>query len=82
MDCTVFFEVYHASRQSFLYLKEFYIGELDEDDWQKISIMNSNDPNIAKPSEAFLEQLNRITSWRMKKEDILAYEKELVHKSF
>ena len=27
-DCTVFFELYHASRESFTYLREFYIGEL------------------------------------------------------
>ena len=25
-DCTVFFELYHASRESFTYLREFYIG--------------------------------------------------------
>lgn len=27
-DCTVFFELYHASRESFTYLREFYVGEL------------------------------------------------------
>ena len=27
-DCSVFFELYHASRESFFYLREFYIGEL------------------------------------------------------
>mmetsp|Transcript_37980 Transcript_37980/g.62789 ORF Transcript_37980/g.62789 Transcript_37980/m.62789 type:complete len:362 (+) Transcript_37980:2-1087(+) len=27
-DCVVFFELYHASRESFQYLREFYIGEL------------------------------------------------------
>ena len=27
-DCTVFFELYHASRESFQYLREFYIGEI------------------------------------------------------
>jgi cytochrome b involved in lipid metabolism len=26
VDCTIFFEIYHASRQAYLYLKEFYIG--------------------------------------------------------
>eukprot|EP00965_Chrysotila_dentata_P212811 6187264-Pleurochrysis_carterae.AAC.6 len=25
-DCAVFFELYHASRESFQYLREFYIG--------------------------------------------------------
>ena len=29
LDCARFFEVYHASRESFLYLREFYVGELD-----------------------------------------------------
>jgi cytochrome b involved in lipid metabolism len=28
LDCARFFEVYHSSRESFLYLREFYIGEL------------------------------------------------------
>lgn len=28
LDCARFFEVYHASRESFLYLREFYVGEL------------------------------------------------------
>ena len=28
VDCTVFFELYHASRESFTYLREFYVGEL------------------------------------------------------
>lgn len=32
VDSTVFFEIYHSSRESFTYLKEFYIGELPEDD--------------------------------------------------
>ena len=35
-DCTVFFEIYHASRQSFLYLKEFYIGEVLVDDLSRL----------------------------------------------
>jgi cytochrome b involved in lipid metabolism len=28
VDCTIFFEIYHASRQAYLYLKEFYIGQI------------------------------------------------------
>ncbi len=28
LDCARFFEVYHSSRESFLYLREFYVGEL------------------------------------------------------
>ncbi|CAI7815949.1 unnamed protein product, partial [Closterium sp. NIES-53] len=31
-DCTVFFELYHSSRESFLYLRHFYMGELKEED--------------------------------------------------
>ena len=32
VDSTVFFELYHASRESFSYLREFYIGEVWPDD--------------------------------------------------
>jgi hypothetical protein len=28
VECARFFEVYHSSRESFLYLKEFYLGEI------------------------------------------------------
>ncbi|KAH8072155.1 hypothetical protein JL720_11196 [Aureococcus anophagefferens] len=31
-DCAVMFEIYHVSRQSFAYLREFYVGELHRDD--------------------------------------------------
>lgn len=115
MDCTVFFEIYHASRQSFLYLKEFYIGELAVEDIPNVpkaqpptssasscnssSCGNNNtlsDTSNAscfraytslatssaartEPSEAFLEQLKRVTGWRLKPEDIVSFE---VHKSF
>ena len=32
VESSVFFEIYHASKQSYLYLREFYIGELAEED--------------------------------------------------
>ena len=32
LDCAVFFELYHASRESFGYLREFYIGEVHPED--------------------------------------------------
>lgn len=32
VDSTVWFELYHASRESFTYLKEFYIGEIRKED--------------------------------------------------
>ena len=100
VDCTVFFEIYHASRQSFLYLKEFYIGELHEDDYQSVPGMvtrrdrswigkdealseekkvGSDRGHMAGPSEAFLEQLRRVTSWRLTPDDLINYD---VHKSF
>jgi len=31
-DCARFFEMYHASRESFLYLRDFYLGEIHPDD--------------------------------------------------
>jgi len=59
LDCTVFFEIYHVSRQSFLYLKEFYIGELREADRAKV-------PRGAEgASPGFLVQLRQHTSWRV-----------------
>ncbi len=75
IDCSVFFEIYHASRMSFLYLKEFYIGELAEEDRCKLKYTDNN----LSPSPAFLEQLARVTQWRLKKEDMKLYE---IHKSF
>ncbi|KAF1320362.1 Cytochrome b5 type b, partial [Globisporangium splendens] len=53
VDCTVMFEIYHSSRQSFRYLKQFYIGEIDEVDLALI-------PSSAeKPSAAFIEELRQ-----------------------
>jgi cytochrome b involved in lipid metabolism len=54
VDCTVMFEIYHSSRQSFRYLKQFYIGEIDEADLELI-------PSSAeKPSAAFIEELRQV----------------------
>eukprot|EP00884_Botryococcus_braunii_P006095 jgi/Botrbrau1/15487/Bobra.43_2s0107.2 len=59
LDCARFFEVYHASRESFLYLKQFYMGEIDPRDRDSV-------PCPAKPSEEFLQQLSEYTaSFRM-----------------
>uniref|UniRef100_K3WRJ9 Cytochrome b5 heme-binding domain-containing protein n=1 Tax=Globisporangium ultimum (strain ATCC 200006 / CBS 805.95 / DAOM BR144) TaxID=431595 RepID=K3WRJ9_GLOUD len=59
VDCTVMFEIYHSSRQSFRYLKQFYIGEIDEADLELI-------PSSAeKPSAAFIEELRQYTTWRI-----------------
>jgi cytochrome b involved in lipid metabolism len=75
MDCTVFFEIYHASRQSFLYLKEFYIGEIAEEDLALVPLP----PGDATPSAAFVEQLARVTGWRLRNDQLIKYH---VHKSF
>ncbi len=37
-DCAVFFELYHASRESFTYLKEFYIGEIVAEDVPRVPL--------------------------------------------
>ena len=58
VDSTTFFEVYHTSRESFLYLKHFYIGEVQEDDLCLI-------PRSTLPSEEFLVQLREYTDFRI-----------------
>ena len=75
VDSTVFFEIYHASRQSFLYLKEFYIGELAEEDLDLVPLPPREDATV---TEAFREHLARMTSWRIKPRAI----NHEVHKSF
>lgn len=65
LDCGRFFEVYHASRESFLYLKEFYIGEVREADREAV-------PCPEAPSEEFLSQL-RSYAWRIDARDVRAY---------
>lgn len=62
-DCTGLFEVYHASRQSFAYLREFYIGELHPADATRV-------PCAEAPSAMFLQHLALVTPWRIKKEDM------------
>ena len=69
VDSTVFFELYHSSRQSFRYLKEFYIGEVAGADRDSVPAP----PEL--PSDAFVEQLRQWTTWRITPED-------KVHKSF
>lgn len=69
VDSTVMFEIYHASRQSFRYLKQFYIGELSEFDVSTIP------KSREQPSSAFIQELQQFTKWRIKL-------KEQVFKSF
>lgn len=73
VDSTVFFEIFHVSRQSFLYLKEFYIGELALTDRPQVP-----KPNDGEASAAFLEQLRVHTTWRVD----LEHEQAKAHKSF
>jgi hypothetical protein len=79
IDCTVFFEMYHVSRQSFLYLKQFYIGELSPQDR---AVLKEQSTNGVLASTAFLQSLRQYTSpWRVTtiSEDSVANE---AHKSF
>jgi len=80
VDCTVLFEIYHASRQSFLYLKEFYIGELAQEDMSLVPHPTAY-RGSEQPSAGFVEQLRRVTPWRLKQEDLVTYD-DRVHKSF
>ncbi len=73
-DATVFFELYHASRKSFIYLKQFYIGELHPADLINVPPAGKS-KRLAKPSDGFVKTLNEYTEWRVKCEDV-------VHKSF
>ena len=60
-DSTKFFELYHSSRKSFQYLKEFYIGELHPSDLPNVPRASKGDP-----SDGFLQQLREFTTWRVK----------------
>ena len=53
-NATVFFELYHASKESFIYLKQLYIGRLHSKDIPKVPEPSKD---YAKPSMVFLQQL-------------------------
>ena len=53
VDSTVFFELYHASRESFTYLREFYVGELHEEERELVPSASGEE----EASADFLEQL-------------------------
>ena len=75
IDSTVFFEMYHVSKQSFYYLKSFYIGELAPED---ISKLKSSAEGVSV-SDGFLQSLKSFTSeWRVKIDSKVS---EKVHKS-
>jgi len=76
IDCTIFFEMYHVSRQSFLYLKSFYIGELAPED---LANLPSSGEGV-KASEGFLQSLRSYTKdWRVDISPQMQVER--VHKS-
>eukprot|EP00882_Tetradesmus_deserticola_P018555 GHRQ01019930.1.p3 GENE.GHRQ01019930.1~~GHRQ01019930.1.p3 ORF type:complete len:112 (+),score=46.74 GHRQ01019930.1:951-1286(+) len=58
-DCSRFFEMYHASRESFLYIAEFYIGELLPADLPDVPLGGKQ-----PPSADFLAQLREYTVFR------------------
>lgn len=71
IDCTCFFEMYHISSASFLYLKSFYIGELHPSTQLKKSDI--------KPSDGFMQSLRSYTDqWRVKVDEKVG---ETIHKS-
>jgi hypothetical protein len=52
-------QMYHASKESFLYIEEFYIGELLPSDKASVPLGGSQ-----PPSHDFLQQLREFTTWR------------------
>lgn len=62
VDSTVMFEIFHSSRQSFRYLKQFYIGEIGEQDLPLVPKSSET------PSDAFVQELQQYTTWRVKPE--------------
>ncbi|EOD26330.1 hypothetical protein EMIHUDRAFT_111411 [Emiliania huxleyi CCMP1516] len=73
-DSTVFFELYHASRESFTYLKEFYIGELAPEDLAAVPRASED-----TASSDFMQQLREFaTPFRLRH----PRPEDAVHKSF
>ncbi len=59
MEAARHFELYHSSRESFLYLKHFYIGEVRAED--RASIPQPS----PEPSVDFIQQLREYTTFRL-----------------
>jgi len=66
VDSTRFFELYHASRESFLYIQSFYVGELATGEWEKVPPPREGKMEHHQPSKEFMEQLAAFTTWRVK----------------
>lgn len=56
LDCARFFELYHSSRESFIYLRHFYVGEICGEDRDAVP------SPVPPPSPEFLKQLQEFTS--------------------
>lgn len=76
-DCARFFEMYHASKESFLYIEEFYIGELLPADRPAV-LMGGRQ----MPSQDFLQQLREFTTWRHKMQQAAMAKGPAAFKSF
>ncbi|CAK4628155.1 unnamed protein product [Aphanomyces euteiches] len=74
VDCVGMFEVFHASKASFRYLKQFYIGELGATD-KALCPNGHTHKEIPIPSDGFMDEFKRYTTWRIVPE-------EVVHVSF
>ena len=63
VDATRHFELYHSSKESFLYLRAFYVGEIVKEDVDCIPrVVNQVTGAIDPPaSQAFLDQLREYT---------------------
>ncbi|PSC67239.1 cytochrome b5 [Micractinium conductrix] len=60
LDCSRMFEIFHASRESFIYLQQFYAGEVSPEDLPLVP------PPSEPPSAEFLDQLRQYTPWRLR----------------
>ena len=72
MAGTVFFELYHASRESFTYLREFYVGEIYPGDRELVPAASGDE----QPSSDFMHQLREFCTPFRYTPDVV------VHKSF
>jgi len=71
VDATVFFQVYHASTKSMLFLKHLYVGDLHVNDVDKLL----PPPGKGAPSAAFLEVLRSHTApWRITPKPATAFQ--------
>mmetsp|Transcript_7490 Transcript_7490/g.10145 ORF Transcript_7490/g.10145 Transcript_7490/m.10145 type:complete len:192 (+) Transcript_7490:838-1413(+) len=59
LDATCFFELYHVSKESFMYLRQFYIGEVCQADRELV-------PRDESASEHFIQQLQEFSAFRIK----------------